>query len=226
MRGSHIVSLVIALFISLVAVAGCMMGQLNMGPSVQGSGKVKTETRNLPAFKSISSGGSYDVEVTVGPKQSVTVSADDNLLPVITTEVESGDLKIGSNKNFSSHSPIKIVITVPSLNSMVLAGSGACSLKGVKENDLTLRISGSGNITAEGYAKSLTAEITGSGNINTTALRADAADARVTGSGGIDIQPIKSLKATITGSGNISYTSNKGLTVSKTVTGSGQISER
>ena len=86
--------------------------------SIQGSGVVKTESRTVPAFSKIELAGSPDVEVVVGPAVSVTVTADDNVLPFIDTEVKGETLKIGSHDSYNSHVGVKLKITVPTLEAV------------------------------------------------------------------------------------------------------------
>src|SRR3982751_1352355 len=55
---------------------------------VKGSGHVVTESRDVPEFSGIDVGGIYKVDVTAQKDFAVVVEADDNLLPLIRTEVD------------------------------------------------------------------------------------------------------------------------------------------
>lgn len=223
-RASHIVSLVLALVITAVVAAGTMFGsQLNKQTNVQGSGKPKTETRNVGAFTNIVASGAYNIEVQVGSKQSLKITADDNLLPILTTKVSNGTLELDSTKSYSTKTSIKVVITVPRLNDLTIAGAGNVNVKNLNSAETKFLISGSGTVVATGSAKHLSAEVTGSGNIELDRVASEKVDARITGSGNINVRPIKSLQAVITGSGNIVYVAKEGLSVSKQVSGSGSI---
>src|SRR5689334_7047026 len=57
-----------------------------------GSGHAATQTRSLPAFDKIDLAGANNVAVRVGPRQSVVVHADDNLLARVETSVRDGRL--------------------------------------------------------------------------------------------------------------------------------------
>src|SRR5215208_2438155 len=67
--------------------------------SVRGSGIAKTETREVNGFSAISFNVIGKVVVTQGKTQSLTVTADDNILPLLETQVNDGTLVIGVKSN-------------------------------------------------------------------------------------------------------------------------------
>ena len=67
--------------------------------TIKGNGEVKKETRELNSFTSLASQGSMNVQISYGNSNSVTVEADENLLPYIETKVEDGRLMIRPKKN-------------------------------------------------------------------------------------------------------------------------------
>src|SRR5205085_3408273 len=56
----------------------------------KGSGKIVTEKRNVSGFKGVDVGGDFQVEITAGKEFAVEIETDDNLLPLIETEVNNG----------------------------------------------------------------------------------------------------------------------------------------
>ena len=98
-------SKVLGLFGVCVALAGCTVhignhedadnsAKGNSGSTafsssnVVGSGKSKEEIRNVSAFDSIELQGSGNVVIEQNGKEGVTVSGDDNIVPLITTTVK------------------------------------------------------------------------------------------------------------------------------------------
>ena len=77
---------------------------------VRGSGVRKTEKRDLPAFTSIETNGAFEVEVTCQKPASFEIEADDNLLPLVETEVKGGVLRVTSTKHYSSRGSIALRI--------------------------------------------------------------------------------------------------------------------
>src|SRR4051812_40191266 len=153
---------------AVLAVMLCISGCVMVGDQVQGSGVAKSETRDVPTFTRIDSAGSADVTVTIGDKQSLTVEADDNILPLIDTNVKGDKLQIGSHDSFSTRTPIKITITMAKLEEARVAGSGSVNATGIDAKKFDAHISGSGNVNVTGKAESLSASIAGSGKLDAT----------------------------------------------------------
>ncbi|MEK7855263.1 MAG: DUF2807 domain-containing protein, partial [Acidobacteriota bacterium] len=63
---------------------------LSFNKKTKGSGKVATDVRDLRDFKGIDVSGVFQVEITSQKDFGVEVEADDNLLPLIKTEVRGG----------------------------------------------------------------------------------------------------------------------------------------
>ena len=75
----------LALFVSLVVfAAGCHHGRY---AEISGSGKRELQKRTVAPFTSISTEGAFTIEVTCQKDVSLEVEGDDNVLPLITTEV-------------------------------------------------------------------------------------------------------------------------------------------
>ena len=210
-----------------VLLVGCngMISVFHDGPQIKGSGKVKTENRKVGSFSKIETRGSADCKVTVGKSTSVSVSADDNILPLVKTYIEKDTLIIETKGSFSTHNPLKVTITTPKLNSFAVEGSGDSTITGVNAESFAVAISGSGNIDASGRADTLTASIDGSGDMNLYNMKSKDATASISGSGNIELFAIGNLTAQISGSGDITYAGHP-KNVTKAVSGSGEISAR
>jgi Putative auto-transporter adhesin, head GIN domain len=191
--------------------------------AVQGSGHAATQTRQLPSFTGVELAGSNNVTVIVGPKQSVVVHADDNLLNHVTTDVQSGTLVIGNTPgSIKTKSPMSVDVTVPALDAMTLTGSGLVAVAGLKAPELTVLLSGSGLLRASGSVQRLTVTLGGSGDAQLDGVVAEDVHAVVSGSGRILVTATKTLDATVPGSGAIVYGGHPAH-VTTSVTGSGTV---
>lgn len=190
----------------------------------RGSGVIKTEPRQTGNFDMILSKGSVDADITIGPQLSVAVEADDNLLPLIHTEVKNGALVIDTEGNWSSrHDPV-VHITMPSLGAIGIDGSGDAQIRGLNGGALGTRIRGSGDITATGSVGQLEVVIDGSGDVDCKDLHADDVAVRVDGSGDAKVYANKALRVVINGSGDVTYSGDAQLTSS--VHGSGDLMKK
>src|SRR5947209_17695745 len=77
----------------LVFLSGCMAAMSAL-PTVTGSGVAQTETRTVADFAEVEVGSAVRLDLTVGPSRTVEVTADDNPVPHVITEVSGGRLKL------------------------------------------------------------------------------------------------------------------------------------
>lgn len=223
-----------------VSVTSCKKHLFN---SVKGKGETVTETRNLSGFDKISLSINGDVIYVQDSVYFVEISAQQNILNVITTEISDGELEIDSNKWIRKHTGIKIIIHSPDLREIDLDGSGNFESKGMlTTSNLELEVSGSGNIAlagvhaanldaaisgsgniyiSDGVVTTQEAEVSGSGSIEMIGLTTNSSKAEISGSGSISAWVLDQLNATISGSGNITYKGNP--TVNTTISGSGSV---
>jgi hypothetical protein len=190
---------------------------------VQGSGVAATESRSLAAFTGVELAGVTNVTIRVGRKQSVVVHADDNLLRRVTTRVRGGSLVIGNTSgSFTAKSPMRVEVSVPSLEELTLSGSGAVTVAGVEAPRLTVTLAGSGVVRASGTAARLDVSLSGSGEARLHRLVARDVNAVVSGAGQILVTATKRLNASVPGTGSISYGGNPSH-VTTSITGSGAV---
>jgi hypothetical protein len=170
---------------------------------VQGSGKVNQEVRTLTPFSSVHINLAADVTVTKGASPACTITADDNILPVITTQVSGEVLTISNSKSFASNTQLLVRITAPSLSSLVVDGAGDVSLSGVDEKTLELVTRGSGGLRASGRVDALTARLEGAGDMGLFELQTRSAEVLLNGAGTIQVSASETFSGAIEGSGDI-----------------------
>jgi hypothetical protein len=191
--------------------------------TVQGSGVQVKQGRTVRAFGSVDLAGSNNVVIHVGEEQSVQVYGDDNLIDHVTSDVDATTLVIGSKPgSYSTKSPMRVEVSVPSLSDVTLSGSGMVMVSGVDGPRLTVTISGSGVVRASGTTEQLGVTVSGSGQAELGGVTANAVQAVVSGSGEIVVTATASIDASVPGSGSILYGGDPSH-VTKSVTGSGEI---
>jgi hypothetical protein len=198
----------------LLALTACFHG-------VRGSGVRKTEKRDLPAFTSIETSGAFEVRVDCQKPVSFEVETDDNLLPLVQTEVRDGVLRVTTTKSYRSNGGIVLRITVPDLARIKSTGAGKFDISNLKNDLFEIQSTGAATVVASGQSKSLTISSTGAGKIDAHDLRASDATVKVTGAAGVDVYATDALDVTVSGAGRVTYSGNP--KVSKKVTGAGQV---
>lgn len=190
--------------------------------AVNGDGHVVRERRDVPAFHAIELAGTLDLEVKVGPAQSVVVVADANLQPEIATEVRGGTLSIRNLRDLRSYRGARVEVTVPALDGLAVTGSGSAAVDGAR-GDQALSMSGSGHLRWTGTAGVLRVTMTGSGSAELEG-RADRLEAEAKGSGELLGRKLAARDAVVAvaGSGDAELTLAGG-TLQASVAGSGDV---
>ncbi len=227
---------------ALLIASVCSAGLFNN--SIKGSGDIITVDRDVSTFDSVILKGSPDVFIDVGPRLTVAVNADDNIIDLIKTESRNGTLVIKIKKSIRTKKTPRIDITVPHLKEANINGSGDIFISNFDAETMTLNVNGSGDIKAEGNSKTLEAavngsgdiackgssnnvyaDINGSGDIKFKQFIAENARAVVNGSGDIIIHANNSFEGRVNGSGDINCYGNPEFRNSK-IKGSGDIDYR
>lgn len=175
---------------------------------VKGDGVIETEYRRTPAFYKIENTTPFDVVYTTKDTSGISINADQNIIGYIVTETSGGTLEIKTSPRdacFSySHTPV-ISVSSPSLNSVLLSGSGDFSADEMKGNLVTVTLSGSGEIRTEHInCTDLNVYLSGSGNITLDDIVCAGSDALISGSGNIYLSGLcENNHIKISGSGNL-----------------------
>lgn len=192
------------------------------GSLVKGSGRIKKESRKLAPFKSVKVLTSIDVDYHPDGIYQVELSGDDNVIPIIKTHVEAGELIINSERNFQVDQSLTVAVSAPHLQALAINGASDTMVDGLKEDAFSLTISGSGDVKLSGQVKHAQITVTGSGDVDAAELMCDFADVQLQGAGDIDIFVKEKLSAEILGSGTITYYGGP-TAIEKQVLGSGEI---
>lgn len=199
------------------------MERLSSGSETTGSGQKKTEEREVADFHKIILDGVADVSVKIGPKASVMVTSDDNLLALLSTKVEGDTLTIESKENYSTDLGMKVFVTVPSLDSLRIRGAGDVTVDGVSGDSFEGTIHGAGDLKVTGTVDRSVAEIAGAGDIDFTGLIAKSSDVTIEGAGDVRVHASENLKAKIRGAGDVRYKGHP-KNVEPSILGAGDIS--
>lgn len=219
MKTTTFVSLLVLGFTILVT--GCHHSRT----SEKGSGNRKTESREVGSFKAIDSEGAFNFDVTCQKPVSVSIEADDNILPLIHSDVRDGVLYLRTEKGFNTREGIAVRITVPNLESIRAAGAGKFQIAELKNDKFTVQTTGATALTASGETKSIEIHNAGAGKIDTDGLHAQKAKVDISGAASVDVYASEQLDASVSGVGRVSYSGNP-KTVNKNVSGMGIVSAK
>jgi Putative auto-transporter adhesin, head GIN domain len=215
--------------------------------SVRGSGTVISQTRDVADFNTIEI--NYPVELTVqqSDSTSLTVEAEDNLLPQLATRVSGTTLYIENSqpdwtKRVNPTRPVKIALTIKNLQrvdfpsagtlrvgkfqtdrlEISISGAGTVNLSDLTTQSLSVNLSGAGTITAAGSATTLSLDISGVGSFHGDDLASQTADVNISGAGSATVWVKSSLSASISGTGSVRYYGSP--SVQRQISGLGSVS--
>jgi hypothetical protein len=178
---------------------------MNVG-GVSGSGNVVTDKRDLAGFNAIDVGGIFKVEITAQKDYSVEVVADDNLQPIIKTEMDGDVLRIKADKHIKSHEPILVRISAPDIENIEATGASNVNVSNIKNAVLGIDTSGASKVSLQGETERLNIEVSGASNINAEGLKADNARVDASGASKVSVFAVSDLWADASGASKVVYT--------------------
>ncbi|HET6669767.1 MAG TPA: head GIN domain-containing protein [Pyrinomonadaceae bacterium] len=211
--------LVIFLLVAPFA-AACMLHH----DQVIGSGQRQREKREVANFSSIRTEGAYQIEVVCQQALSLEVEADDNIMPLIKTDVSNGVLQIKSLRGFSANRPIVIKIGTPNIEGIYSSGASTIEVTGLKNDKFEIDSNGASTIKVAGETGTLDIDANGAGRIDAHKLRAVKGTVAANGVTKIEVHAIEELDVTVMGPASVIYTGDP--KVNKTVHGPGSVERR
>lgn len=204
---------------------------------VLGSGEIVTETRRVSGFNAVELSGIGTLIIEQGRKESLEITAEDNILKYLRSNVNGKGLLLGVD-DFVSIEPTKEIIyhlTVINLERVEISGlgnveisaletseldfeisgSGNAYIGNLQTDSLNLQISGLGNMEIGGSVEDQRIELSGAGNYNAEDLKSSKARIEISGTGKAAIWVEDELNVELSGIGNLRYWGNPILSTEK-----------
>ena len=193
--------------------------------ATNGSGNVASEPRAVSDFDEVELSGVGNLSIRQTGTESMTVKAEEDVLPKIRTEVVDGRLVIGPepNANIETTEPINYELTVENLHALEASGSGGIDAQNVSTSDLAVTISGTADVETSGRAESQEVNVSGSGAYEAQDLQSRRVQIVVEGAGSAVVNASEELDAKVGGTGSVEYVGDP--TVNQDVSGVGRVSK-
>ncbi|MEL7123793.1 MAG: head GIN domain-containing protein [Bacteroidota bacterium] len=220
-------NIVLFLFVAISMISADQLAAQKWWKSgVKGEGPSVRKTINLDKFDGFSLAVSGNVYIKQGNTQKVEVVGQENIIELLNRDVSDGYWKIKFDENVRNYNDFKVYITIPTLTRASISGSGDIESDGkfnsigdlsvgisgsgniklaADANDVNVRISGSGNIKMGGSASNMEVRISGSGDVNCYEMPCENAEITISGSGDVKIHATEDLKVRSSGSGDVFY---------------------
>ena len=184
------------------------------GERVSGDGHVVTQQRNADGFNRVDVSGGIKVHVRQDATSSVKVEADQNLMEYIDVYNNGNTLVIKEREGYNLNPSKDIIVYVAAPVFRDIEVSGACDIIGDNtisgNEELSMHVSGAGDIIMQVAVPKVNAEISGSGSIN---LKGQATEfsAHVSGSGDVRCFDLitDNTRLDLSGASEVVVTANK-----------------
>ncbi len=189
---------------AILAAALCIL-PLAACSGVKGSGVNKTEPREVGKFSSVQVGGAMTLEITVGRSPSLQVSGDDNIVPLVKTEVQGDRLVIKTDKPYRTSEPLKVTLSTPQLTMVGISGAAQAKVDGLASAAFQLKISGAARAELSGQVGRLEVEGSGACKVDAVKLPAGTVMVDLSGAGKLDVNAVEKLMVKISGAASVRY---------------------
>jgi len=186
---------------------------------------VVEESRDVRGFDEVELRGAGNLSIEQTGSESLTVEAEEDVLPKLTTEVVNDRLIIGPKPGTTvcTTKPINYTLTVEALDALEVSGSGDVEAQGIKTDRLSVTIGGTGNVTIGGEADEQEIDISGSGDYRAERLDSKVVKIGVSGAGSAIVNASERLDANVSGAGSVEYVGDP--TVEQDASGAGRVSK-
>lgn len=210
----------------------------------KGNGAITTKDFDLSDFDELDIHGFYEVFLTHGKTEKITVETDENLFKFIEVYGDGNTVVLDTEDgiNLQSDHGIKVYITYKKLSDISMSGAGVIKTENtltadglkikmsgagvidlaLEAKELEIGLSGAGSIKLSGNVNNQELQVSGAGSIDAYNLRSEDCIVKLSGVGSAKVFVSKNLDASVSGIGGIKFKGNPDHVV-KNVSGIGKI---
>jgi hypothetical protein len=214
------------------------------GERISGNGHISSQQKSAGSFNSVRVSGGIKVHVSQETTQAVKIETDQNLMQYIDVYNDGNTLVIKEKSGYNLD-PTKDIIAYVSaplfkdidvsgscdiIGDNIISGSDELSMHVSGSGDIIMQvncpkvnteISGSGSVNLKGQVTDFNAEVSGAGDIRCYDLITDNTRLDLSGSSDAEVTANKQLKVDASGSSTVTYKGTAN--VSQQISGSGSV---
>jgi hypothetical protein len=225
--------------LAVLAVSGCG----GIGPGRTPSGTTATKRIDAPGVTRLDVAYGFDVRVSLGQPEAVTITYDDNLADLLDVRTDGRTLRIQlqPNTNIDNRPTLRAEVTMSRLEEVRAAGASTVTVPGklpgaslrllvsgssrVAAADLAVEraeaaVSGSSRLELTGTANALNAQGSGASNLELADLHLQDLDIRLSGASHGNVNVTGTITAQVSGASKLTYTGTPQFTKRDTSGGS------
>ncbi len=163
-----------------------------------------SELREVGDFHGIDVAGTIEVEARIDRATRVEVFAERaDLLAKVTTSLTDGVLVIDTRGKLDRARRLRVVVTVPRLDTLSISGTGTLRVTGLAAESIDATIAGTGALQLAGTARALKLAIPGTGEVRAKDLITSSTVIDVRGTAEASVHATRSVDVRLSGTGAI-----------------------
>ena len=171
--------------------SACGYTSLSITSGIVGSGNVVAEIREIGSIQAVVLNSGGELTITQGETNSLVIRADDNILPLLTSDVSDGalvlELKRGAS-GYTTNTGVSYQLTVSDLDTITANSAGNVKVEALLADHVALILNGSGDINVERIeAETADFELASAGSLVVTTVDARTVALLIGGSGDASI---------------------------------------
>jgi hypothetical protein len=220
-----LLGLLVLVLIGITAFAIAAKMSINTN-TIDGNGKSSSQTRQLEKFSKIDARGRVKIYLTQGANTQLKINADENLIPLVISEVEDGELKIKLKNRIRRGENVELYLTADSgLEEMKFASeatvetpeglsgeklkvestAGAQARVKLRYKEVVSAAHAGGDLTLLGLSNIATFIFTSGGNIHAEDFKVEKGIAEGSSGGNATIKVDKELDIEVSSGANLNY---------------------
>jgi hypothetical protein len=199
--------LVVGVGLALALLGACSSSSNSVTGSPTGSGDVATESRPVSGFTAVSLSGAGHLIVQQTGVESLQITAEESLLPLIRSDVVDGTLILGfqPGTNVSTTREVVYRLTAAQLTALEASGASRVELSGLATVVFGTVLSGASSMTASGTADTHALVVSGASRLEAPDLATRVVTATLSGASYGLVRVSESLTVTASGASTLEY---------------------
>lgn len=167
------------------------------------AGPMSSKVVDIYAFSTLEADSVFNITVRLGPEPKLTFTAEERILDQLEA-YQSGDrLELAVSGSFTTGSPVRADLVVPSLSGIDLSGAAKLVFEGVAGNTLRVEASGSAQVQLEGAVALLVVNAEGAAKIRAQNLVANDVKVDASGAANVKVCAISGIRGEASGAASL-----------------------
>lgn len=175
--------------------------------TVIGSGRMIAESRPVRGFQTIVVAAGIQAVVSFTPSETLDITAEDNILPLVESSVIDGRLTLGWRPGSGSISSHGVVCRVgaATLRGVSATAGSRIEVEGLDAGDFSIDLSGASSFAGSGSVERLRLDLSGASRADAPGVTARSANATLSGASVVRLRIVEALIVNVSGASLLEY---------------------